>query len=629
MAQKRKAKDAFGAPEGVLSAFAAARLKRVNQEAPSTSPARAEDVATTPYDGHHSSPGVSARVSRASSPNAAVKEDVRLPPPISFRTNYLNVVNDNAESLTLLLDINEKACIAGEYELSVLEGRATIYGFLLHPDSGVQRVYAPSTHALPVITARRGPTKVCLRSVKSSLRKLERLSPVLRNIWSADEKNRSFRVLQTSFEDASQRPLSILDTEDASQRILTQIAGRANERDGQLRVITLGPKSSGKSTLNRQICNAIVSKMLKRRCLYLDLDPGQPEFGPPGQISLVEVRSPILGPAFTHPASRKSKSHRLLVTHTLAATSFKDDPEHYVACVRDIMDGCRERLRGKDAQPLIINTSGWVTGLGATVMIDLLDILGITDTILIDGDYLTLADAARDKSEVYYKLPRPLPRPSSRTPAELRTMQMMSYFHSHASSGPRWTGNPISSLRPWLVSYAASNPGISAILSYGQAVPPEHLSEVLDGSVVAIISLDNLASQDTLSKIVHTPEGLPYVPAPPCGYATPLPPGHTTTHALAMIRGIDPQSQTLHLITPLPEAEIARLMTRRVVLVRGNFDSPDWAYLEDLYSDETKLAGRKQVAEGTRPWVRLREEVGVEGGVWRIRHPPMAGQIGG
>ncbi|OQN98812.1 hypothetical protein B0A48_15158 [Cryoendolithus antarcticus] len=632
MAQKRKAKDAFGAPEGVLSAFAAARLKRADQEAAGVSPALAEEVATTPYDGHHSSPGASTRVSRGGSPNDAVEENVRLPPPISYRTNHLNVVDDDAESMTLLLGINEIACIAGEYDVTILDGAATIYGFLLRPESGVQRVYAPSTHALPVITARRGPTKVCLRSVKSSLRTLERLSPVFRNIWTADEKERSFKLLQTSSENSSQRPLSILDTDDASQGILTQIAGRVNERDGDLRVITLGPKSSGKSTFNRQICNAIAARTPKKRCLYLDLDPGQPEFGPPGQVSLVEVRAPILGHAFTHPASKKSKSYRLLVTNTLASTSFKDDPEHYIACVRDIMVGYRARVQGKDAQPLIVNASGWVTGLGATVMIDLLDVLGITDTVLIDGDYPLLAGPAREKSEVFYKLPRPPARPSSRTPAELRTMQMMSYFHSQASSVPRWTAKPISSLKPWLVSYSATNPGIHAIVSYGQAVPPEHLSEILDGSIVAIISIDistDTTAQELLPMVLRTPNGLPYIPAPPSGYLVPLDPGQTTTHSLALVRAIDPEMQTLHLITPLSESEIAGLMERRVMLVRGNFDSPDWAYLEDLYSDETKDAGKKEVAEGKRPWVRLREEVGVEGGVWRVRHPPMAGQISG
>nr|OQO17782.1 hypothetical protein B0A51_15482 [Rachicladosporium sp. CCFEE 5018] len=129
--------------------------------------------------------------------------------------------------------------------------------------------------------------------------------------------------------------------------------------------------------------------------------------------------------------------------------------------------------------------------------------------------------------------------------------------------------------------------------------------------------------------VLRTPNGLPYIPAPPSGYLVPVDPGQTTTHSLALVRAIDPEMQTLQLITPLSESEIAGLMERRVMLVRGNFDSPDWAYLEDLYSDETKDAGKKEVAEGKRPWVRLREEVGVEGGVWRVRHPPMAGQISG
>jgi len=64
-------------------------------------------------------------------------------------------------------------------------------------------------------------------------------------------------------------------------------------------------------------------------------------------------------------------------------------------------------------------------------------------------------------------------------------------------------------------------------------------------------------------------------------------------------------------------------MDEQVALVRGSFDAPDWAYMEDLMSGHDVNKG----LEVDRPWVSKTEQVGIEGAVWRLRHPPMAGDV--
>jgi polynucleotide 5'-hydroxyl-kinase GRC3/NOL9 len=61
--------------------------------------------------------------------------------------------------------------------------------------------------------------------------------------------------------------------------------------------------------------------------------------------------------------------------------------------------------------------------------------------------------------------------------------------------------------------------------------------------------------------------------------------------------------------------------------VRGGFDAPEWAYLEDLYASGGK--GDEESEAKVRPWVTKKEMVGIEGAVWRLRHPPTAAQING
>jgi len=194
-------------------------------------------------------------------------------------------------------------------------------------------------------------------------------------------------------------------------------------------------------------------------------------------------------------------------------------------------------------------------------------------------------------------------------------------------------------------------------MSYGQSPSPEFLGEVLEGSLVAIVAIeegslaeafklhDYSQQQQTIggSETSHpsdidvstpedlisrtTTEDLPYIHPNTHGFCPPLNPAYSQCLGLALIRSIDASTKQLQVLTPLSETEIAALMSKKVVLVRGSFDSPGWAYLEDLYSADNNTDERSYAAVTTndRPWVSEKGDmVGIEGAVWRLRHPPMA-----
>ncbi len=97
-----------------------------------------------------------------------------------------------------------------------------------------------------------------------------------------------------------------------------------------------GPKNSGKSTFMRILTNKILTdtrleelndeETTEEGVILLDLDPGQPEFVPPGQLSLVHLRQPTFGPPFSHPSISERSGNRLVRAHSVAATTPKDDP---------------------------------------------------------------------------------------------------------------------------------------------------------------------------------------------------------------------------------------------------------------------------------------------------------------
>jgi polynucleotide 5'-hydroxyl-kinase GRC3/NOL9 len=556
------------------------------------------------------------------------------------------IAADEADiSLTIQLQNDQSVVCLGEYDVEVKSGLTTVYGSLLRPESGPRRVYAPSTYALPRIVARKDNTRIKVSSIDAGVSRLGRLSPLYRNIWTkGDDTAHSFSLLHGTVDDELQRKLTVLESHHALDIVVSRLSSDAESTARLTRVMAIGAKSSGKSTFNRILVNTLVSKASTSKVFYLDLDPGQPEFGPPGQISLIEVTTPLLGPPFTHPATAQSSRYRLLRSHTVAAMSFKDDPLHYVECAKELIRHADQRF------PLVINACGWISGLGASVTCELAVATDVSHVVFLEPLDASLREdiIAACPDAITHAIPRHAVRPSVRTPAESRAMQTMAYFHHRVSKGvPGWSHRSISTWRPWVVRYNGPSAGIKAVLSYGQSPQPDSVLEVLNGAIVALTRIDAghehealrlrayqscqedpaVSGADTSGDehpITRTPEGIPYLQDKSLGASIPLDPAHSSFVGLALIRGIDVEQKCLHLVTPLPEGTIATLLDEPIAIVRGGFDSPEWAYLQDLHDDGDQ-SGPGDMSE--RPWVSKRELVGVEGAVWRLRHPPTAADM--
>ncbi|EMD00318.1 hypothetical protein BAUCODRAFT_119859 [Baudoinia panamericana UAMH 10762] len=638
MSSKRKAQEAFGTPQG----------SSVGCE-------------------HAKVPSSESEGEGSSSPSSATST-----PAVQFSTySTRSVLGSKDSGFCVRLSPDECVVAVGVYDLWLKTGVVTVNGAVIRPKSGPHRVYCPGTHALPRIVARGRDAIVVLDSCDNELEKLEPMSPIFHNLWKHWEAPGSFRLLDNARHDDLVRPLHTLEVDKPTEFALDKLSAphaRANGRP--YRIMAVGAKSSGKSTFNRLLCNTLLSRNSVTKVQYLDLDPGQPEFGPPGIVSLVEITAPILGPPFTHPASAQPTKYKVLRSHAIAATSFKDDSAHYVACVHDLL------RRASNKHPLVINTCGWLSGLGASVLVELCSLLKPTNVVLLEpidaGLAAQLQEVATDGT-IFERLSRQPRHASMRTPAEARNMQMMSYFHSRhvrANQEQRWSGKPLSAVRAWIVKYGGPDAGIQAVLSYGQAPSLEFLAEVLDGAIVALVTIDreheaeayNLPRDNTKDDhednaggaasptmppleqhLRRSPEGLPYLGSDHIGCSTPLHPTHSACIGLAIVRAIDPITKEIHLITPLPDRLLAPLATTRqpLALVRGSFDHPDWAYLEELqskahhlhedgyydddYYSKDDLRRCKEELEDVkgRPWVSKAARAGIEGAVWRLRHPPM------
>ncbi|KAJ1018150.1 hypothetical protein NDA16_005016 [Ustilago loliicola] len=178
-----------------------------------------------------------------------------------------------------------------------------------------------------------------------------------------------------------------------------------------------GSKKVGKSTLGRMALERLLSlgALIGGKVAYLELDLGQSDFGPPGMVTLhvfdiadkVQNRTQQAqdgepegaeqvesGTQNGHKAASDSSHHedieipaRGCITlgpgwcqprvpvraHFIGDVSPRDDPESYIAAVHDLIEYFRAEIQPSlpDASgeqkrvPLIINTQGWIKGLGA------------------------------------------------------------------------------------------------------------------------------------------------------------------------------------------------------------------------------------------------------------------------
>jgi hypothetical protein len=157
---------------------------------------------------------------------------------------------------------------------------------------------------------------------------------------------------------------------------LDSLVAHSAGSDEPMVIAVVGPKNAGKSTFARLLCNRLLN-VPYGRVIFLDSDIGQCEFTPHGAVSLKAVTSPLLGPPYSH-SSQPTRSM------FLGATSPEKDPDHYLGTLRALIDTHRKMAASQtDSKPsaLVVNTHGWVRGMGFDMLSYFLEYLRPTHIV--------------------------------------------------------------------------------------------------------------------------------------------------------------------------------------------------------------------------------------------------------
>lgn len=406
------------------------------------------------------------------------------------------------------------------------------------------------------------------------------------------------------------------------------------------RIVVCGPKGAGKSTYAKLLANHILTARTGRTAwgsgssgnatvAWLDLDPGQPEYTPPGQLSLTQLRTPVLGPAFTHPYNDCHEGRRLLKAHNLGATSPKENPAHFLRCVEDLIQRYNQLTQEYPNCSLVVNSPGWVIGTGLDLLLGIITRTAAKEIVYLGPNLPQAIDSLKAATpSVNVQLVIPASAGDSfapRTAAELRTMQTVSHFHQNASKDS-WNSScitPLEQQQPKTLSFSKGSAEIHGVLL--MADRPANLSLVetmLDRVLVAVCLIDGDSKDgDVLKTFAKTDvNGLDVWTTGTTEENSALDPRKSHMLGVAYIQSLDFISKCVQLQTPISWDFLHHQTTTsnghrpaKVLLVHGGFEPPAWAYLEAIY---LKSYHGKKMDQRSRQ-VGHREDLGLDQDVLR------------
>ncbi|KAI9316374.1 Pre-mRNA cleavage complex II protein Clp1-domain-containing protein [Dichotomocladium elegans] len=377
----------------------------------------------------------------------------------------------------------------------------------------------------------------------------------------------------------TQPGLRAIEIPDSWNRNINAIIDDAESSKKNPVSVVCGAKDVGKSTFVRYFVNCLLNK--HQKIAYLETDIGQSEFSPYGMITLHVLDSPLLGPPYTHQHLTPKRSH------FFGAITPRDNPSHYLRCIHQLIDTWRlenSNAADTDQLPLVINTQGWIKGLGYDLMLDIIRDPVVTDIFALQSPQpfpptfendvtLTgepLKQIQREVELRYVESVQKLVPVAKFVAYDLRVMSMVSYLYQNMAQFGKanelwWNFQSCLVERvPWSLDWRT---GLNGIWVLWDDIKLSQLLYSLNGSLVALISDDVARERPTPAQ--GTGDIVPPTYFPPSVYPPPNP---DTSFCLgfALVRAIDPSKHAFLFLTPLPAAKLKKVTG----MVKGDIELP-------------------------------------------------------
>ena len=231
--------------------------------------------------------------------------------------------------------------------------------------------------------------------------------------------------------------------------------------------------------------------------------------------------------------------------------------------------------------PLIVNTQGWMKGLGEELLraIELM----VEPTHVFNFEVHEIDQESQPPSAmlsngtVNLEAVPVTPLQARHTAADFRILSMISYLRTNFNSN--WDFSSLSTQVPWRVKLGVAVKHVILIGEGADGTVEEDLPLALNGSVVALLEADDLDGPLYV-------QGRPYPSLDECNFL-----------GLAIVRGL--HELTLHLITPLSPDVLAKA---KILVKNGAMELPLCAIQEAL-NDGVRGTDSREVPFLDAQWI--------------------------
>jgi polynucleotide 5'-hydroxyl-kinase GRC3/NOL9 len=315
----------------------------------------------------------------------------------------LSVEWDGAAAILTFAKKPLHVCLLGRARIMVTSGEIEILGHRLDNSTEAVEIESPAWTSAITIDSQKVDTTLKVTSIRQR------------------ETERTFQILNPLQD--SVRPTMIPSSwKSAMNAVLEDLTKSSNEPDEEsertktrnARIVVCGAKHVGKSTCIRYAVNRLLSSSSFPAVALLDCDTGQPEMSPPGMLTLTIITTPLLSPPHHHMVMGEGS---LVSTHHTDAcfyghTTSKADPSLFLQCIKKLLESyvrvVADKHGGDESKlPLLINTDGWVKGMGFEILSAALDSIQPNHVIQLLGEVRSklfdLTEVLKDKATRLHK----------------------------------------------------------------------------------------------------------------------------------------------------------------------------------------------------------------------------------
>lgn len=372
------------------------------------------------------------------------------------------------ESIVLGLSKDEMVMVKGQYRINILFGSISIDG--IHIDNSSIQINAASITSLPIIKSitkedgvypfpdLKGDFSTIIEICNNDLgfSSVGQSQPSLKNVFSSNSKQYSFKLVTTPESNifGNSIPNSWLNVIDSIN---------PNQPN---KILILGNKGSGKSTLSKMLFNNLISKNKNKKVQILDMDPGQPEFTYPLTLSLSTMSNPIFGTIIPDLLDFDDHKVRFYGFNTPAIS-----PLAYFHQLKNLIKHDQVNLT------TVINSPGWTKGFGVDIVKFVIKSYNLTHILLLNESNREL-DLLRElkfpNGIQIINLPafKPSENLSNNNPisaAKIRTFKMMTPLHKLANENS-FDFNPLIESSPLQLSYYNGIKSVPNIMAFNGLV---------------------------------------------------------------------------------------------------------------------------------------------------------------